>query len=80
MALALLDVIGANQRATLVGHDWGANLVWAMALRYPELVNGVIALSRVLSAARRRGVGIRQERSETMNREILKEASPAVSG
>jgi pimeloyl-ACP methyl ester carboxylesterase len=41
---ALLDVLGVSQ-ATLVGHDWGANLVWAMALRYPELVSGVVALS-----------------------------------
>ena len=41
---ALIDSLGAAQ-ATLVGHDWGANLVWAMALRYPELVNGVVALS-----------------------------------
>jgi pimeloyl-ACP methyl ester carboxylesterase len=41
---ALLDSLGSKQ-TTLVGHDWGANLVWAMALRYPELVNGVIALS-----------------------------------
>lgn len=41
---ALLASLGARE-ATLVGHDWGANLVWAMALRYPELVNGVVALS-----------------------------------
>jgi len=41
---ALLAALGASE-ATLVGHDWGANLVWAMALLYPELVNGVIALS-----------------------------------
>jgi len=41
---ALIAALGAHN-ATLVGHDWGANLVWALALRDPELVNGVIALS-----------------------------------
>ncbi len=41
---ALIASLGAS-KAVLVGHDWGANLVWAMALRYPALVKAVIALS-----------------------------------
>jgi pimeloyl-ACP methyl ester carboxylesterase len=41
---ALIHALEAEQ-AVLVGHDWGANLVWAMALRYPELVRAVVALS-----------------------------------
>ncbi|HMI89987.1 MAG TPA: alpha/beta hydrolase [Polyangiales bacterium] len=41
---ALIASLGV-QTVTLVGHDWGANLVWAMALRYPALVQRVVALS-----------------------------------
>lgn len=41
---ALIALLGARE-AVLVGHDWGANLVWAMALRYPELVKAVVAFS-----------------------------------
>src|SRR5207244_9904208 len=41
---ALIASLGAD-KAVLVGHDWGANLVWAMALRYPALVQSVVALS-----------------------------------
>src|SRR5690242_13360924 len=41
---ALLDVLGEEQ-AVLVGHDWGANLAWAMALLYPERIRAVGALS-----------------------------------
>ncbi len=40
----LIAALG-EQRAVLVGHDWGANLVWLMALRYPQLVRAVVALS-----------------------------------
>jgi pimeloyl-ACP methyl ester carboxylesterase len=42
--LALLDAIGAP-RAVFVGHDFGAPLVWHLALRAPERVAGVVALS-----------------------------------
>jgi len=41
---ALIALLGA-QEAVLMGHDWGANLVWMMALHYPKLVKGVVALS-----------------------------------
>jgi pimeloyl-ACP methyl ester carboxylesterase len=41
---ALISALSADQ-VVLVGHDWGANLAWAMALRYPELVRAVVALS-----------------------------------
>jgi pimeloyl-ACP methyl ester carboxylesterase len=41
---ALAEALGVD-RATFVGHDWGANLTWAMALLYPSLVRAVIALS-----------------------------------
>jgi pimeloyl-ACP methyl ester carboxylesterase len=42
--LALLDALG-EARAVFVGHDFGAPLVWNLALRAPERVAGVVALS-----------------------------------
>jgi pimeloyl-ACP methyl ester carboxylesterase len=42
--LGLLDAIGV-ERAVFVGHDWGAPVVWTLALRAPERVAGVAALS-----------------------------------
>ena len=42
--VALLDYYG-YQYATFVGHDWGANVVWNLALLHPERVNRVINLA-----------------------------------
>jgi pimeloyl-ACP methyl ester carboxylesterase len=42
--LGLLDVLG-QERAVLVGHDWGAPVVWHLALRAPERVRGVVGMS-----------------------------------
>ena len=42
--VALLDHFGFGD-ATFVGHDWGANVVWSLALLHPERVNSLIALS-----------------------------------
>lgn len=42
--VALLDHYG-YQDATFVGHDWGANVVWNLALLHPERVNKVINLA-----------------------------------
>ncbi|WGV97907.1 alpha/beta hydrolase [Vibrio sp. YMD68] len=41
---ALLDHYGYED-ATFVGHDWGAMVVWGLALLYPNRVNKVINLS-----------------------------------
>ncbi len=42
--VALLDHFGyAN--AVFVGHDWGANIVWSMALLHPNRMKGLIALA-----------------------------------
>jgi len=41
---ALLDDAGAED-AVFVGHDWGASLVWQMALVHPERVRAVAGLS-----------------------------------
>ncbi|WP_394677415.1 alpha/beta fold hydrolase [uncultured Sphingobacterium sp.] len=42
--VALLDHYG-YENATFVGHDWGANVVWNLALLYPERVNKIINLA-----------------------------------
>ena len=40
----LLDAMG-EEDARFVGHDWGANLVWQLALLHPERVRAVAGLS-----------------------------------
>ena len=42
--LGLLDDIG-EERAVFVGHDWGAIVVWQLALLAPERVAGVVGMS-----------------------------------
>jgi len=42
--LALLDDID-EERAVFVGHDWGAMVVWPLALLAPERVAGVVGMS-----------------------------------
>jgi pimeloyl-ACP methyl ester carboxylesterase len=42
--LGLLDDLG-QERAIFVGHDWGAILVWQLALLAPERVAGVVGMS-----------------------------------
>ncbi|MGN7707556.1 alpha/beta fold hydrolase [Chryseobacterium sp. 22543] len=42
--VALLDYFGYED-ATFVGHDWGANVVWNLALLHPERVNKIINLA-----------------------------------
>lgn len=42
--VALLDYYGYED-ATFVGHDWGANVVWNLALLHPKRVNKIINLA-----------------------------------
>jgi pimeloyl-ACP methyl ester carboxylesterase len=42
--LGLLDALGEDS-AVFVGHDWGAPVVWNLALRAPERVRGVVGMS-----------------------------------
>lgn len=42
--LAVADLHGADQ-AIYVGHDWGAMVVWQMAVLHPERVTGVVGMS-----------------------------------
>ncbi|HUY17519.1 MAG TPA: alpha/beta fold hydrolase [Acidimicrobiales bacterium] len=41
------SIIGAigEEKVTLVGHDWGANLAWAVAAYHPELVERLCVVS-----------------------------------
>jgi pimeloyl-ACP methyl ester carboxylesterase len=40
----LLDALG-EERAVFVGHDWGANVVWQMAVQHPQRVRAVVGMS-----------------------------------
>lgn len=42
--VGILDALGED-KATLVGHDWGAMVVWNTALFHPERFTGVIGMS-----------------------------------
>ena len=42
--IGLLDHYG-YEKATFVGHDWGSNVVWGLALLHPDRVDRVINLS-----------------------------------
>lgn len=41
---ALIDHLGAT-KAVVIGHDWGANLMWIMPMLYPETVKAVVSIS-----------------------------------
>jgi pimeloyl-ACP methyl ester carboxylesterase len=49
----LLDAEG-YRRAVFVGHDWGATVVWQLALLHPERVAGLCALSVPFAARARK--------------------------
>jgi pimeloyl-ACP methyl ester carboxylesterase len=42
--IGLLDALGVD-RASVVGHDWGAVLAWSVAFRAPERVTRLVAVS-----------------------------------
>ncbi|EPR68913.1 alpha/beta fold hydrolase [Cyclobacterium qasimii] len=42
--VALLDHFG-YEKATFIGHDWGANVVWGLAQLHPNRVNKIINLA-----------------------------------
>jgi epoxide hydrolase 4 len=43
-AVGLLDTIGAS-RASVVGHDWGGVVAWALAARHPERVRRLVVIN-----------------------------------
>ena len=42
--VGLLDALG-EEKAVFVGNDWGAMIVWSLAVRAPERVAGVVGIS-----------------------------------
>src|SRR5947209_2360977 len=42
--IGLLDDLG-EEKAVFVGHDWGSNVVWNLALTQPERVEAVVGMS-----------------------------------
>jgi pimeloyl-ACP methyl ester carboxylesterase len=42
--VGLIDALG-ERNAVLIGHDWGAPIVWTTAIRYPDRVRAVAGLS-----------------------------------
>jgi pimeloyl-ACP methyl ester carboxylesterase len=42
--IAILDQVGV-EKATVVGHDWGANVAWSVATFAPQRVDRLVALS-----------------------------------
>ncbi len=49
-ALAIMDALGA-ERFHLIGHDWGGQIAWSVAMRAPERVRSLAILSRPHPAA-----------------------------
>ena len=45
IAALLRTLTPSDERAVIVGHDWGGLLVWPFARRYPELLAGVVGLN-----------------------------------
>lgn len=41
----VIEALSPNERAVLVGHDWGAPIVWSTALTRPDRVRAVAGLS-----------------------------------
>ena len=42
--IGVIDALGERQ-AILIGHDWGAPIVWTTAARFPERVRAVVGMS-----------------------------------
>jgi epoxide hydrolase 4 len=57
--IGLIDHFGAQQ-AAIVGHDWGAGVAWAVALKHPERVSKLAVLQVPLLAVWRANLTFRQ--------------------
>lgn len=62
-AVAVLDAAGA-QRASVVGHDWGAVVAWALAASHPERVRDLVAVS--VPHPRAFAAGLAQDRAQRL--------------
>src|SRR6266480_2988506 len=47
-----IDAVGASEKVTLVGHDWGAALAFDWARRHPSRVCGIAYMEAPVAAAR----------------------------
>ena len=43
--VALIKVLGITKKIRLVGHDWGAQVGWAVSMAFPELIASYVAIS-----------------------------------
>ena len=57
--IGLIDHFGAKQ-AAVVGHDWGAGVAWAAALKHPERVSKLAVLQVPIAAAWRANMSLKQ--------------------
>lgn len=60
-AADVLNVLGVGEPVTVVGHDWGAFVSWALCLSRPEIVGRHVAISAGHPSALR-AVGVEQIR------------------
>lgn len=44
-AIAVLQALNITDNVTVVGHDWGSVIAWLLAIRHPELVRQLVAIS-----------------------------------
>jgi pimeloyl-ACP methyl ester carboxylesterase len=58
--VAILDALGID-KATVVGHDWGAAVAWIAAALHPDRVERLVALSVGHPAAQRRTIADREK-------------------
>jgi pimeloyl-ACP methyl ester carboxylesterase len=42
---ALIEHLPGSKKVNLVGHDWGGALAWAVAQKYPELIDKVVVIN-----------------------------------
>ena len=45
--VSLIDIISPNRKIILCGHDWGASVAYAMAMRHPERISHLIIANGV---------------------------------
>jgi pimeloyl-ACP methyl ester carboxylesterase len=44
-AIGVLKALNISEKVIVVGHDWGAVVAWLFAIRHPELVERLVAIS-----------------------------------
>ena len=44
-AIGVLSALNISEKVIVVGHDWGSAIAWLFAIRHPELVERLVAIS-----------------------------------